>query len=739
MANGKIISYLEREEMYGKGRGPAWIATPLSRRQYYPMALGNGSDCVTIDYSGSIFSGTNGHRLKEQHQGLIPGWYKAAHRVYRIPARIGRAHWFPWRTGCTQPIIQAGYNIVVDGQIGDPQYYVQSFKARQAILTTEITMVDVRWRVITYLTDDHLWVERIEALRIPRDKKIDLVFFILGGTGPDALGTTLCRKSVLRVKPLAQEKALAFDYTLTPNDFHGQGFMWGTPGGKIGKEEITYANIKTGFAATHLLMAVDRAEMVPGRAGARACYKRLKACPEVLIRKAHVKVWTDYSRQSSVAVPDPASQGLYDLSLYWLRANQFPKTGSLNLGPFPCHWGGSCNAIPDAWMMQQALLASNHIEESRRLLEFYQLRMPRARLIAKALGCPGVRLCFFCSTDGQDAHADPELVRNEKIGANAWACYSFYDHWLISGRDDFLPESLIMMRELLDHALAVAVVEKKDRAYIGESYPSNEGACKVSNDSMISICMTHALRGYCEMAAAAGRPVPEHYARIAAKLKIGLRDNVCNGILAPFANAKFYGADAILCFLGNLPDGINRKSVLNSVRLCQTPWGGDSEMYSEKYRDWPWYHQWTSIIYSHWGWGRKAFIELQSAMKDCSALGAIPEKIRMDGYAIRYWYTTVHANYLLAFQTALCHDRPANALGLLQGMDGTWRDIEFNRLRMRGGLLVSLKVTKGRVRELVLRNAGIRPIHRKLIWNPRYAGTPIKDVSLRPGQTIKMG
>lgn len=153
-------------------------------------------------------------------------------------------------------------------------------------------------------------------------------------------------------------------------------------------------------------------------------------------------------------------------------------------------------------------------------------------------------------------------------------------------------------------------------------------------------------------------------------------------------------------------------------------------------RNWPWNYSWQSLIFSHWGWGRKSFGCLQKGMRDCSSLGALPEKIRLDGFVIRYWYTTVHAFYLWAFQTALCHDRPNDKLALLQGMDGTWPDLNFDQLRMKGGLLVSLEVRQSKILRLVLHNDGVRPIRRKPVLNPRYSGKLPAEVCLEPGETI---
>ena len=717
----------------------AWVATPFSTRPYIPAVLGNGSECIVIGYTGSMCN-CRGH--DEQHQGLIPGWYKCAHRVYYIPEKLRQASLLSGSpgidTGMATPVIQASYAISVDGECAGVSDYRQSFDSATATVTTDVTLRDVAIKVTGYLTDAHVWVERIKVVRKPKNKTVDLAFSLDTFTQTGFLGTCVSRQSLLKVRPKPRSGAIEFDYSITPNPVQGMGYMWAEPKGKVENNKIVYHDIQRGFTATRYLLATDDAESKTWRADAKSGYRKSKASTEAQIRKAHVKVWRDFSRQSSISVPDAESQGLYDFSLQWMRANQYPKNGSMNLGPYPLHWGGGCNAIPDAWSNQMALLTSNHVSESRRLLDFYRERMPRARFVAKALGYPGARLCYFASASGQDYHEDPEKIRTEKVGANAAACYSFYDHWQRSGRDELLPESLSIMRELLDHALAVAVIEKSDRAYIGVTKPSCECKFDVSNDSTISIRLVRALRGYCEMAEAAQEPVPEDYRRIAEKLPKGLRENYRNGVLMPFRDAKFHGAVALVDYFFNLPEGVDRKSVLYSIKVSSGPLGFDSDTPIANIRDWPWSHAWMALIYSHWGWDQKAFAELQQAMQHCSALGAIPEKVRMDGYPVNHYYTSTHAYYLWAFQTTLCHDRPDNVLALLQGMDGTWRDIEFSKLRMSGGLLVSLEAKKGRVRRLVLRNAGVRPIERKLKLNPRYAGKVTDVVSLRPGQTKEM-
>lgn len=720
-------------------RTPPWTAAPGSDKPYYPFALGNGSDCITIGYTGSM-CGSRGHQ--EEHQGLVAGWYKYAHRVYHIPAKLRKASLLGGspgiETGMASPILQAGYKVIVDGESAGVTDYRQAFDAREAVISTAVTLRDVFLTVTSFLTDEHLWVESIAVAAAPAHKTVDLALFLNEFTLSRELGLMLRRQSILKIAPRPAAGELKFEYHLSPNDVHGGGRMWAAPAGRAIKNEIVYSGVKAGFTVTRYLLAVDDAETPAWRAAIKRIGARWRKHPPGAIRAQHAAIWRAYAGRSSLRVPDPWSRGLYDFSMYWMRANQYPKNGSLNLGPFAYHWGGGCNAIPDAWSMQMALLTANRVDESRYLLDFYRTRMPRARLVAKALGLPGARFCYFASAAGQDYHADPEKIRTEKVGANAMVCYSFYDHWLASGRDDDLPEALSIMRELLDHILAAAVIEKSDRAYIGVTKPSCEIKLDVSNDTMISIWVARALRGYCEMAEAGGQPVPAEYRRIAAKLPKGLLENYRDGILMPFRNAKFYSGGT-QSFFFNLPYGIDRKSVLRCIKAGKTPFGYDGDTYIGNIRHWPWSYCFQSLVYSHWGWAEKSFACLQNVLSDCSALGAMPEKIRIDGYPVNYYYTSAHAYYLWALQTALCHDRKNDCLALLAGMDGTWRDLEFRDLRMKGGLLVSVKVRKCRVCKLAIKNDGTRPARRKLLLNPRYAGQLPGEIRLQAGQSAVWG
>jgi len=107
---------------------------------------------------------------------------------------------------------------------------------------------------------------------------------------------------------------------------------------------------------------------------------------------------------------------------------------------------------------------------------------------------------------------------------------------------------------------------------------------------------------------------------------------------------------------------------------------------------------------SHLKDSAKAFELLLHQKKYTSTLGAIPEKIRLDGFAIGYWYSTPHGLFVWAFCWAVAHFGADGTLRLFYGLDGQWRDFGFKQIRLPGNVLVSAKVVDGMVESLVVSN-----------------------------------
>ena len=212
----------------------------------------------------------------------------------------------------------------------------------------------------------------------------------------------------------------------------------------------------------------------------------------------------------------------------------------------------------------------------------------------------------------------------------------------------------------------------------------NESEIKVENDTFNGLAYARALAGFAEMLRAFDQS-DKPYARLAEKLYLGLQTNYQDKVLLPFRGAKYLTGLQYDFFLMNLPDGIDAKSIDAAFKVIQTPWGLDSDQPSEAYRDWPWWHPRVAISMAHLGRSKKSFRWLCSSMQNATSLGMLPEKVRMDGFAIGYGYTSPHALLVWAAVEALCHDGTNNSIRLLWGLDGKWQDTGFENIRLCRG------------------------------------------------------
>ena len=117
---------------------------------------------------------------------------------------------------------------------------------------------------------------------------------------------------------------------------------------------------------------------------------------------------------------------------------------------------------------------------------------------------------------------------------------------------------------------------------------------------------------------------------------------------------------------------------------------------TEEYRHWPWNDSWAAICYAHDRQPGKAMEYLLHQKYGCTSLGAMPEKLRLDGYAIGYWYTSAHANLVWAVNDALAFSDREDELCLGMGFDERWEDVEVRGLVINEALTVSYRTEKGK-------------------------------------------
>jgi len=141
----------------------SFVATPDSKRPYFPMLLANGRDAVLIDYSGSMMTGEPDHTHHELNQGARKGWYKVAHRATRGESIL--------------PVVQTGYHMVCNGERYEPDHYRQTFDPKTAILTTSISATGFDYVVETFVADDSVLVEHFEIRGVPPKSRVGVLHF----------------------------------------------------------------------------------------------------------------------------------------------------------------------------------------------------------------------------------------------------------------------------------------------------------------------------------------------------------------------------------------------------------------------------------------------------------------------------------------------------------------------------------------------------------------------------------
>ncbi len=132
-------------------------------RPNFPFVLANGIDTVMIDYSGSMHC-DSGHLHLEQTGGAVCCWEKITHRT---------------RERRLVPIAQCPYRIMgPDGELFEVGKFKQNFDPMRARMITTVEACIIRLRITSFLTKNHLYVERHEVLWADPAQIPDMLFIV---------------------------------------------------------------------------------------------------------------------------------------------------------------------------------------------------------------------------------------------------------------------------------------------------------------------------------------------------------------------------------------------------------------------------------------------------------------------------------------------------------------------------------------------------------------------------------
>jgi hypothetical protein len=663
----------------------SFVASPDSERPYFPMLLANGRDAVLIDYSGSMMTGEPDHTHHELNQGTVKGWYKVAHRATRGEPIL--------------PVAQSGYHMVCNGERYEPDHFRQSFDPATAILTTTISATGFEYVVETFVTDESVLVEHFEVRRVPRGKT-GLEFFV-AAPGAGLYPTILPEKVGVKLEAVTATGAVEYTYRI--RNLTGHGFLWSDRATTRGADpSLHITGLKSGDKMTKFVMMLDETDGGSTKACAGRRFKKLAARAYRQLRAEHVKGWKKFSGKSSVQIPDQDLQYLYDLSLYVSKAHQHPTTGAATVGMFPPLWGGGGVFGYDCYYLQQAWLRTNHTEESEKLIGFWKRCSKHARKFAREIEMPGLFYPAWNFTpNGDDYGRNLEGLLREKRLENCVVALEILRHYESTGDAAELARNWTTVRGCIDFLLAESLVESDHEATIKEAQGVSESLA-VPNDTLTAVVLINALALITSAAASIGKNLPARYGAILQKLRAGITGNYRDGVLMASRGATEPGCIPLTAAVFSTPESVDFRSVNAALRQTKTPWGLGGGFPTESYQDWPWFHFRAAIALAYLD-HPKAASYVFSGTRCNSALGAFPEKIRIDGYAIGYWYSSPHALYSIAITTLLLNDA-GGTLNVFPLIPATWKDVAFRDLRLPPGLRVSATMKEGKVREVVIKN-----------------------------------
>lgn len=272
-----------------------------------------------------------------------------------------------------------------------------------------------------------------------------------------------------------------------------------------------------------------------------------------------------------------------------------------------------------------------------------------------------------------------------------------------------------MIEDVLSLMNSTVVRYGEDGAYLCPVSAGTEGHFTVEVDTFHQLLIG---RGFQMAGELLNNP---EYTKTGDQLVQGVFVNMTpDGVLMPFQGAFYTGGMQMIFALLLDPHPLDIRSTEAALARGRTPWGVNTEQTTEEYRHWPWNDTKAAVLFSWEKMPTRALDALLNQKKWCSSLGAIPEKIRLDGYVIGYWYTTVHALLQWAICDALAYSRNGE-VALAFGIDNRWQNFSAEGLCLTGNLNVSYRVEQGKLVSLSFRNSGTETASFRLSCNSCFA------------------
>lgn len=677
-------------------------------RPSYPLLAGNGSDAILIGLGG--FPDDPNWRCYSMQlpSRASLGWYKTARKDFLYANRRYGVSSYGTSVALAAPTTELTVGKERNLGLRNPQ---QVFNPKSRILSTTFELKEsrgdkeARIKVTTFLTDEHLLVERYEVVQAPVSG-FRLGFQLVTPTSTDL--HDLC----VHPRKLSYEtmsNGFRFFYSYDSDEIEdGVAATWtDAAGSEIESENDNPTIVRTsvigdGEAVTHYVAVVDAHDAPGFSAEVDRLVEKTGSQGYEGILQAHLQRDPTIGKPARISLPEKDLEYLYDYSHYILESSFERESGFLPMGILPECWQNAM--FWDSWFASMAWLGSNRCDQSVKLSQFYQNKLAEARQLAKEMNCAGAR--FGWTTNREHFSLNSEQViqfhNNAVIALQSLQVYRF------TGDEGFLKECIELVEESLLFLTEKLVQIQDDVATLHPCAGLDESISDLKGtDTWTGATYASALQLYLEGCEKLNRvPFQPGLEKVAAMVLEALDRNVdAHGVLQSFAGGVRPHWGVLIYHL--FPEHPSRQKTLKELSFYDAELDSYNSIGVSGYRGriFTWTEFWIARILAadecQEGWNR-----LRQCAKFTDRFGSLPERVFYHGELLKQPFMTSHAAYIWAVNSLLLNRR-GKRLAILTNLPESWSDVSFENLTTPDGLRVSATMKAKKICRLEIANLNL--------------------------------
>ena len=438
----------------------------------------------------------------------------------------------------------------------------------------------------------------------------------------------------------------------------------------------------------------------------------------------HTADWGTYRQRSSINVPDPELQRLYDAGLTLFRAIQSPTSGGIPVGLLRQTW--SSHLFWDAYFPSRALLEANQVEAARAQCGFLLRTADQAREHARqTFGVDGLAWDWELTHDGRRAYGQDWGHLAEQVHNTAAYSNLLFDTWSFAQDRAFLRSIDPVLTGIAEFFRQAVVEQRREgwgtRALVGV----HESALRVRDDAFNLAGAIRALRNaaLAQVGVHADAERPRQYWSIAEALERTLHGLYDGRMFRSYAHAPIPTMSSLApIWPMQLVRHQDRRARSTARAFRRAPGfltaGG-----------WP-RSVWPAAILARVFAGQRRGDDAVDILRRCRPAmnihGGVAERVDEDGHWNLQYFATAHGALCSAIHAMLLSDE--GGIEPFPAVPSSWRRAAFDRLLV-DGLEVSATLEDGRLTRLEVGNATAEDQVRTV-----RVGRRARKIALRPGE-----